>query len=322
MLKLRDYLPAMKYGAKVLPNDTLGFEPTFWGKTYWVKKSTDTDYADFRDKYDETYDDGTHTVQTTLEAAVAAASKNDRIILLTPDSGAHDLSDTVTITTFGLQIFGDSFDELTQRTTIKNPTTSSGNDMFLVKADKVVFAGLTFQNRKAGKCIAIGDTAGQAYYQITVKNCNFTDYGGVATYGVAPGNMTDSGNSQFDTVNLTVRDCMFDGFVTAAIVANGTRDAYINNRIIVPDSGIGIALTKAEDSRGNGVIRGNYIQCKGTSSGIVVTNAGSAAGTHCIAENTLQGATTKITTQTYLQGYDNNEAAAATGAKTAIDIVT
>jgi hypothetical protein len=41
-----------------------------------------------------------------------------------------------------------------------------------------------------------------------------------------------------------------------------------------------------------------------------------------IAENHIQNCATTITTQTNLQGYDNNSAAAATGTKTAIDIVT
>jgi len=322
---LRDKLPALKYGWKISKEDSIGDfdDARFMGNTYYVKKAADADYDAFIAAHQQTYTDGTVAVYTTADLVFAAASANDRIIFMKPDSGGHDLTATIEITQRGLKVFGCGNSMYSQDTTIKLPATATDVDMFLVKTDKVEFAGLTFQNRKAGKCIAIGDTAGQAYYQIHIHDCNFTDYGGVATYGVAPGNANEANNSHVDPVNLVVERCTFDGFVTAAIVANGTRDCYQDNFIRLPASGIGILMDKHTDSRGYGMIRGNYILGTGTTDyGIKVTDTDSAAGLVCIAENIIQGCNTTITTQANLQGFDNNSAAAATGAKTAIDIVT
>lgn len=293
------------------------------GYVYYVKKATDTDYKAFLAKYQTNYPNGYQAVYPTVAQAFAVAAKNDTIILTAPDSGGHELSSKITITQFGLKVFGDQGTQFNQRVTIKNPTTSADTDMFLIKADKVEFGYLTFQNRKAGKCIAIGDTAGQAYYQIHIHNCNFTDYGGVATYGVSPGNTSDANNSQVDPVNLVVEDCVFSGFVTAAINANGTRDCYRNNFIVTAAGAAGIHANKHTDSRGYGIIRGNYILgVNSTDTGILVTDVGHAAGVYAMAENSIENCATTITTMTNLQGFDNNSAAAATGAKTAIDIVT
>jgi hypothetical protein len=317
-------MPAVRFGAKWTREDIGDSldDPRFTGNTYFVKKSTDADYSTFLAEHQRVYSDGTAAVYTTADLAFAAAGANDRIIFKKPDSGGHDLTETIVITQLGLKVYGEGNTPYVQDTMIKLPASVTDVDMFVVKADKVEFFGLNLQNRKAGACIVIGDTAGQAYYQIHIHNCNLTDYGGVATYGVTPAVKGGASNDQVDPVNMVIENCFFSGFVTAAIVSNGSRDAVLDNHILVPDSGIGIHLNKTANGRGYGSIKRNYIQCLGTSSGIVVTNVGSAANYHCIAENMLQGATTKITTQTNLQGYDNNEAAAATGAKTAIDIVT
>jgi len=306
-----------------VPLTGCGMVPYTGGNTYWVKKATDTDYGAFCNMVQTDYEDGTQSVYSTADSVFAVAGKNDRIIFMTPDSGGHDLTETITITQHGLRVYGDSGSPFLQRTMIKLPTTATDTDMFLIKADKVQFYGLTLQNRKAGKCVAIGDTAGQAYYQIHFLACNFTDYGGVATYGISPGNDGDANNSHVDPVNLVVERCVFDGFVTAAINANGTRDAYLNNFIRVAASAYGIHANKHTDSRGYGFISGNYILGNGTGdTGIYITDVGSAANLYGLSENKIQGCNATITTQTNLQGFDNNSAAAATGTKTAIDIVT
>ena len=296
------------------------------GNTYWVKKSTDTDYQRFFRMHNVVYpDSGYNAVQTTVAGAFAAALKNDRIVIMAPDSGGHDLTGTITISQFGLKVYGMSNSPYLQRTMIKLPTTATDVNMFIIKADKVEIAGLTLQNRKAGVCVQIGDAAGQAYYQTYIHDCNMTDYGGVATYGITPGAIAGADTDQCDTVNLTVENCYFDGFVTAAIKSNGTRDAYVNNYIKVPSAGNGIHIFKHTDSRGGGLYKGNFMLGAGNSMGILVTDVGSTACANNIVDNYFVGfgtaLTQPITQQTNLQGGGNMYAAAANGTWTAIDIV-
>lgn len=284
----------------------------FTGNTYWVKKSTDTDYSTFRKKFDTTYTGSGHSVQTTADGAFAAAGKHDRIIFMPPDSGGHDLTQKITIgsSQYGLQVLGAGNTQYYQRTTIKNPTAAADGEMFIIATDKVEIAGLCFQNRKAGPCIQIGSAAGQAYYQIYIHDCNLTDYGGVATYGITPGAVAGADTDQCDAVNLVVERCYFDGFVTSAVVSNGTRDAYIGNHFHVAAAGNGIHIFKHTDSRGKGTYAYNYFYgpADATTMAIKVTDIGSAVGHSHIYENRCVGFTTAavpITKQTYLQGGGN-----------------
>ena len=280
------------------------------------QQGPDHHYVDFSDRLQDRLSDGTYAVYTTLSSAVTAADEYDTIIVA---PGLQTITETIEITQNGLRIMGMLPTIYSQASTIKCATGTE--DIFLIKANRVEISNLSLSERVAAKAIAIGDTAGQAYYQIYVHDCNFDAYG-TALYGIAPGNVTDANNSHVDPVNLVVENNIFNGFVTAAIVANGTRDAYVNNTIFVPNSGIGILADKHTDSRFYGIIRGNLIVGKGTSdTGIQVTDIGSAAGLYAIVDNTCQGLATKITQQTYLQGGGNEDLAAATGTRTAIDIV-
>jgi len=311
---------------KALKDMAEELSPTSFGKVRYVIPSSDASpfqqgpdhhYVDFVREHQEIYSDGTYKVYSTLSAAVSAADEYDTIIVA---PGLQTITSTIEITKNGLRIFGVQPTIYSQASTIKCLTGTQ--NIFLIKADRVEIANLSLSERVAAKAIAIGDTAGQAYYQIYIHDCNFDAYS-TALYGIAPGNVTDANNSHVDPVNLVVEHCIFNGFVTAAIVANGTRDAYIGNTIFVPSSGVGIIADKHTDSRFYGIIRDNLIIGTGTTdTGIQVTDVGSAAGLYAIVDNTIQGCATTITTQTYLQGGGNETLAAATGTRTAIDIVT
>lgn len=311
---------------KVLKDMAEELRPSTFGKTRYVIPSGDASpfqqgpdhhYVDFAKANQEIYSDGTYKVYTTLSAAVSAADEYDTIIVA---PGLQTITSTIEITKNGLRILGVQPTIYSQASTIKCATGTE--EIFLIKANRVEIAYLSLSERVASKAIAIGDTAGQAYYQIYIHDCNFDAYS-TALYGIAPGNMTDANNSHVDPVNLVVENCIFNGFQTAAIVANGTRDAYVKNTIFVPNSGVGIIADKHTDSRFYGIIRDNLIVGTGTTdTGIQVTDVGSAAGLYAIVDNTIQGCATTITTQTYLQGGGNETLAGATGTRTAIDIVT
>lgn len=293
-----------------------------FGNTYLVKKAADSDYDEFKRRYNFKTLDHQYSVCSTVDEAFDRAVSHDRIIFMPPDSGGHDLTEKITIgsTQYGLKVFGAASSMYYQRVTIKNPTTASDGEMFIIDTDKVEIAGLCFQNRKAGPCIQIGDS-GDAIYQTYIHDCNFTDYGGVATYGITPGATDGADTAQCDTVNLVVERCYFDGFVTAAIVSNGTRDAYVDNYIKTAAGAAGIHIFKHTSSRGGGLYKGNYILGKNsTDTGILVTDIGSAAMTNNITDNYIVGCATTITAQTYLQG-GGNWYADANGQWVYIDIV-
>lgn len=299
------------------------------GNIYWLKKEADTDFVDFWNAHAYTYSNGNASVYTTPDTVFAAAGKNDTIIVMAPDSGGHDLTTTLTISSsqFGLKVFGAGNTYYNQRTMLKLPASASAVPMFLFKTDKTEFAGLCLQQRKAAACVVIGDTAGQAYYQNYFHDCNFTDYGGVATYGITPGAVAGADTDQADTVNLVVERCYFDGFVTAGVKSNGTRDAYIDNHFEVAATAIGLHIFKHTDSRGKGTYKGNFFvgPADATTIGIYVTDIGSAAHHSNIIDNKFVGFTAPtqpITKQTNIQGGGNLYAAAADGTWTNVDIVS
>lgn len=284
----------------------------FMNDTYFVKKVADSDYTAFKTRYDGVTIGGQYAVCDTPDEAFSRAGKHDRIIFMAPDSGGHDLTKTITIgsSQYGLQILGAGNTMYNQRVTIKNPTAAADVDMFQINTDKVEIAGLCFQNRKAGACVILGNASYMAIYQTYIHDCNFTDYGGVATYGVTPGAKDGADTAQSDSVNLVIERCHFDGFVTSAVVSNGTRDAYVNNVFKVAATANGIHIFKHTDGRGGGFYANNYFvgPADATTMAIKVTDIGSAVCHSNIYNNYCVGFTTAavpITKQTYLQGGGN-----------------
>lgn len=300
----------IKQGMDAISSDILELKNL--NSTYYVKKAADSDFSTFSLLYNKMTPGGQWAVCTTADEAFARAGKHDTIIFMTPDSGGHDLTETITIgsSQFGLKVLGEGNTPYNQRTMIKLPAAATDVDMFVITTDKVEIANLCFQNRKAGSCITIGTTAGTAFYQIYIHDCNFTDYGGVATYGITPGAVAGADTDQCDPVNLVVERCYFDGFVTAAVKSNGTRDAYVDNYFKVAATAIGIHIFKHTDSRGGGLYKGNVFigPADATTMGITVTDIGSAAFANNIVDNYFVGFTTAavpITKQTNLQGGGN-----------------
>lgn len=193
--------------------------------------------------------DGTSLARafTTITDALAVASDYDTIIvtqaaiMTCPTAGW-------TITQTGLKIIGSNLAPGTQSNAIKK--IAGTTPIFLIKADRVEIANLCLSQRTAYAAIQIGDTAGQAYYQIYIHDCNIE--GQTGTFGISPGPTGAAANDQASPVNLVVENNYFDGFVTAAIVANGDRCSYIGNTIHVYTDGLGIShLSGAGDRPGN-----------------------------------------------------------------------
>ena len=242
----------------------------------------------------------------TIAEALAVAGNYDTIIVIQASIMTCPTAGW-TITQTGLKILGSNTSPGTQANAIKKIAGTA--PIFTIKADRVEIAGLCLSQRIAYPCIMIGDTAGQAYYQVYIHDCNIE--GQSATYGITPGPYASAYNDQCDPVNLVVENNLFRGFATAAIVANGTRDSYVGNTIFVSADGIGISMFKTS-GRDYTNITDNYL------SGLAATNtkgilfAGTpTAGTLFLTRNYLCG--TWNVTITDVGGGCNNYVTDASG---------
>jgi hypothetical protein len=189
---------------------------------------------------------------STLALALAAAGNYDTIFIA---QNAIATVTGMTITQIGLKIIGSNLHPGTQSHAMKQ--TAGTLPMFTIKADRVEIANLCLSQRTAYPCIQIGDTIGQAYYQIYIHDCNLE--GQTGTYGITPGGSLGVASGA-SPVNMVVENNYFSGFTVAAIVADGDRCSYIKNTIKVNDDGIGIWYLSGAGDRPGSVIADNYLR--------------------------------------------------------------
>lgn len=81
-----------------------GNPPTVFGHVYFVKKTTDTDYTEFYNNHFNDYDDGTTSVQNTIQAAVncTVSGRND-VVIVCPGKWTEEV---VIVGRAGLRIMG------------------------------------------------------------------------------------------------------------------------------------------------------------------------------------------------------------------------
>lgn len=103
-MRLLDYIPALKYGAKILPMEIVNQGILTMGNIYFVKKSTDSDYSTFYGDNYVDYSDGTHSIYNTIQSAVDA-STSDRGDIILVHYGKW-VEDVAILEKDGLRIFG------------------------------------------------------------------------------------------------------------------------------------------------------------------------------------------------------------------------
>ena len=221
---------------------------------------------------------------TSITSALAKAGNYDTIlvaeaaIMTCPTAGW-------TITQTGLKIIGANLHEGTQSNAIKK--IAGTTPIFTIKADRVEIANLCLSQRTAYPCIQIGDTIGQAYYQIYIHNCNLE--GQTGTYGITPGGSLGV-KSGASPVNMVVENNYFSGFTVAAIVADGDRCSYVGNTIKVNDDGIGIWYLSGAGDRPGSVIQANTFRgLSASTTKAILFDATPTAGDIILANNYLCG---------------------------------
>jgi len=99
-MELNKYIPALKYGAKILPTEIMPYGGLGVGNVYYVIHSSEACYAQFFADYNVTYSDGTQSVcpddngggqSTGIHAALAKTveGRNDYVIVM-PSTSAYN----------------------------------------------------------------------------------------------------------------------------------------------------------------------------------------------------------------------------------------
>lgn len=106
-MNLRDYIPALRYGAKILPSDIVNGSVITQGNVYWVKKSTDSDYGTFITDHQVQYSDAKWAVYNTIQTAVdAAVDGRGDVIFVCPGKWVEDV---IILDKQGLRLIGLGF---------------------------------------------------------------------------------------------------------------------------------------------------------------------------------------------------------------------
>jgi hypothetical protein len=253
-----------------------------------VKKDSQIWYVDSGKTNPAASGDGTTWDEAflTLLEAVTAAGNYDTILVA--NNAIQTIATAgITITQTGLRILGSNTNNGSQNCSIKK--TVGATPMFIIAADRVEIAYLAISMRTAAAAIQIGTDAiaalGAGVYNTYIHDCNFDAYS-TATYAIVP----HVNGAYADAVNLVVENCYFDGFVTAAILCNSTRETHRFNTIKVPAEGIGFNVIKTTGDRGYTVINDNLIYGVTGSATCGIKTAGNiTAGLAIWARNLLSG---------------------------------
>jgi hypothetical protein len=169
MMKLKDYIPALKYGAKVMANEVLGAAAPFtFGTVYYV------DYDNGLDTQDGLSPDS--AFKTLAYAYTQVTTNKHDVIVLSANSG-HALSSMLTVSKNRVHFIGSGVGQRKygQRSSVTMGVTTATSDVFAVKNTGVgnTFANIKFSNGNTltQNVAAVGEGGEYASYQ----NCEFYD---------------------------------------------------------------------------------------------------------------------------------------------------
>lgn len=235
-MKLRDYSPGLYEGNKVLPSDILDDRLPPAGNVYFVKKTTDSDYSRFFNKFNYVNDVGQNSVQNTITAGIALLQDYDTLIIM---PGNYDEAAKVTLGASnikGVKILGYSTGmQWGEGGTCWRNVTSGTDILDIAYTQNLEIAGITFVVTSADED-AINFTGNS--YAPHIHNCGFIgDVGGgaVMAYGINAGGSVCS--------DLYVHDCRFFRVKTSGIVMSNQRNVVSDCLFIIPASGKGTTLS-------------------------------------------------------------------------------
>ena len=244
---LREYLPALRYGAKILPSEITGSPfGASQGNIYWAKKSTDTDYASFYADHYVLYSDGTGSVYNTIQAAVdASTSGRGDIVIVCNGKWTEEVK---VISKTGLRIFGVGFGTGGTETGAPRMRPSDATTHY------------PFTSK-------IGTACQGAAFHVLSRNVEISGFyldGGGGYAGIYAGGGLNGGITGYTTENTS--GCWFhNNFIRGGsegqigIYMNGMRfGAVVENNIFERWTGAGIEMDAGNASNEACIIRNNH----------------------------------------------------------------
>ena len=206
------YIPALKYGAKVLPSEIANFGMATFGNVYWV---------DADNGADTNAGDTAATAFKTITKAMAIATTNNNDVIMLSANGAHVQTSMLTVAKNRLHFVGtglrDSAVGMGARTKITMEDTVVAADLAVMTNTGV---GNTFSNIKFDS----GTTLGTSLYGVleggeyaVYNNCEIVKHSLLTTTGAA--DLVANGDST-QYVNCYIGTTGYTGNTGAIIRAN------------------------------------------------------------------------------------------------------
>ena len=260
-MRAKDYMPSLYESHKILPSDIIGGDLAHpYGNTYYVKKSTDTDFDAFFSNFNFVNNKGRNTVYTTVTLALAAADAGDTIFIC---PGFYADEGVLNITQQGLRLLGPGKDQLAI-TGIK--TNSGEHHLITVNANDVEIAGLSFfQNTDAYDAINVSPVT--ASFKCHIHHCKF-DNAVTGEHAIFAAESPD----------ILIENNLFRSCATGCVSVNSTRAIVRNNLFIVAGDTSGVIYVPNAGDRPDGQILDNrFMTDDGTNAiGIEVVNTPTA----------------------------------------------
>lgn len=151
--------------------------PLTTGNKYYVIPSGDSNYKEFYDKYQKTYQDGTQAVHTTIASAYAAVTSNRHDVIFLSANAAHAQTSILSIAKNRVHFVGMNMRAggmgMGARTRITMGVTTSASDIAVMKNTGVgnTFRNLKFDssNTKAESLYSVVEAGEYSIYE----NCEF-----------------------------------------------------------------------------------------------------------------------------------------------------
>ena len=216
MKLLRNYEPALRYGAKILPSDILGGMGTT-GNIYYVVPSTETFYNQFLSDNNYSYPDGTQSVYSTLLDAYNACVTNRGDVIVMSGNTSHALTTGILwaknrITVIGM---GDSNRLFDQGTKIVNVVGDATAYVIKVTGTRNTFINLKFINVST---VATSLTVAQDGAEGTLwENCSF-EFSTTTNLGLTTAHEFLAGSDSATYIKCT--------FGTDTILTSGARSVF------------------------------------------------------------------------------------------------
>jgi len=314
MGKARDSMPALYTGNKILSSDIEGAGLLTIGNTFYVKRTADTDYSDFFDKYNYVNSDGKNSVHSTLQSAIDACVnwRGDRIIT---GRGTFVVTTPVLFNKQGITVqtgFDVSGEDSGERFCINADATA--NIAAAIISEPCTIIGLGFDSANSAGGTVTSSAAGSGFdggNYCRFINCRFTNWGhaqeavtlnyndyvkfencsfdGTINGEAGSANVFDSGLNITQGHYINVIDCTFRGCTYA--ITHGT-----------PNPADADHSNKSLCYKGNKILDGKFVNWNTTAtytetSGLVADNwFGVATGTGVYSEAvaTTQGNCTAL----------------------------